>query len=84
MVGLKQTITRSEHRKELVAGDMWGYLVFEYQMLVNRLGEQATDFYTALQNRHREKFSWFGFVKDSLQELPQVCLSRCCFTSILL
>ncbi|KIK60401.1 hypothetical protein GYMLUDRAFT_225945 [Collybiopsis luxurians FD-317 M1] len=73
MSGLRQAIRRSVHRKEIVAGDMWEYLLSEYRRCVAALGEDVADFIETLHNHYtRRHFSVAQMLRQPLQELPQI------------
>jgi hypothetical protein len=91
MEGLKRLISTSTHRKELVAGGLAAYLTsgasspflgqgrtdlfVEYRNLVDRLGNRATDFWSAYFDHTTERvFQPMRLLRISLMELPQVRL----------
>jgi hypothetical protein len=91
MEGLKRLVGSSKHRKELVAGGLAAYLTagalspllefncidlfVEYHNLVDRLGDSASDFWSAYVEAYNDRvFQPVRLLKLPMNELPQVRL----------
>ncbi|KAH9164213.1 HlyB/MsbA family ABC transporter [Lactarius sanguifluus] len=73
MEGLKRLISRSTHRKELVAGGLTEYLTAEYRGLVDRLGDRASDFWSIYTNSFTyDALQPMRLLRLPLGELPQI------------
>ncbi|KAJ7151708.1 P-loop containing nucleoside triphosphate hydrolase protein [Mycena filopes] len=73
MVGMARVVNDPQHRKELVAGGMSEYLVSSYRAAVDRVGNQATDFFEAFRTHTvTNRLSLTAFLSDPLRELPQI------------
>ncbi|KAI9507419.1 HlyB/MsbA family ABC transporter [Russula earlei] len=73
MEGLKQLVSRSKHRKEVVAGGLAECLTAEYSNLVDRLGDSASDFWSAYMSRQSDRsFHPVRLLRLPLSELPQI------------
>ncbi|KAF8724831.1 hypothetical protein AX14_008579 [Amanita brunnescens Koide BX004] len=49
--GLKRTVNDPSHRKEMVAGNMWKYMLAEYAQSIQHLPHRAGDFFGLLADR---------------------------------
>lgn len=88
MEGLKRAVNDASHRKEIVAGGMWEYMVsgrvfrhvfpitsddcVEYRLAVQKLGNRAGDFNYLRLLKAREGFDISSLLQLPLRELPQV------------
>ncbi|KAH8996475.1 HlyB/MsbA family ABC transporter [Lactarius hatsudake] len=73
MEGLKRLISRSTHRKELIAGGLTEYLTAEYRGLVDRLGDRASDFWSIYTNSFTyDALQPMRLLRLPLGELPQI------------
>ncbi|KAF9456687.1 P-loop containing nucleoside triphosphate hydrolase protein [Collybia nuda] len=73
MEGMKRLVSDPIHRKEIVAGGMWEYLLKDYKEAVERVADKAGDFYAALSvHRSRDKMRISTFLQDLFRELPQI------------
>ncbi|KAF8640677.1 hypothetical protein AX17_000333 [Amanita inopinata Kibby_2008] len=71
--GLKQTISGAVHRKEIVAGNMWKYMLSQYIQGIQKVGDRAGDFFEGLASRRTwANLSLMNILRDPFQELPQV------------
>ncbi|TFK38612.1 P-loop containing nucleoside triphosphate hydrolase protein [Crucibulum laeve] len=71
--GLKRAIAEPSHRKEIVAGGMWPYLLSQYQHGVNIIADRAGDFFEAASaHRTRDRLSFSSMLQDPFKELPQI------------
>ncbi|PFH50719.1 hypothetical protein AMATHDRAFT_75408 [Amanita thiersii Skay4041] len=71
--GLKQAVTGVDHRKEIVAGNMWRYLLAQYTFGIQRVADRAGDFFEVLGSRRTStQLSPMNILRDAFQELPQV------------
>jgi len=74
MQGLKQAVSMEKHRKEIVAGDMWGYMYREYTRCSNLLGRSAGEFFALLaEYRANKRLGVLEFLREPMRELPLVC-----------
>ncbi|KAK7064847.1 ABC transporter related protein [Favolaschia claudopus] len=72
-IGLARAVHQELHRKELVAGGMFEYLVSSYRQATERLGSRATDFFEAYAiHNMKNRLNLTGFLSDPLRELPQI------------
>ncbi|KAK0202956.1 P-loop containing nucleoside triphosphate hydrolase protein [Desarmillaria ectypa] len=72
--GLKRLIINPTHRKEIVAGGMWEYLLREYTTSVWRVGDAGGDFWP-LYSSQTARDSYLSFLQDPLRELPQIAFT---------
>ncbi|KAL1709422.1 P-loop containing nucleoside triphosphate hydrolase protein [Schizophyllum commune] len=71
--GLKKTISTTAHRKEIVAGGLWNYMLTAYAQGIKRLGTRAGDFFDLQSElRTRDRLSLFTLLAEPLKELPQI------------
>ncbi|KAF8508693.1 P-loop containing nucleoside triphosphate hydrolase protein [Gautieria morchelliformis] len=75
MEGFRKLAETAEHRKELVAGNLQNYIVSEFKAARDRIGiDSDMSFHLAhrylYQGRHA--FSLFSFLRQPMQELPQL------------
>ncbi|KAI0045399.1 P-loop containing nucleoside triphosphate hydrolase protein [Auriscalpium vulgare] len=76
MEGLKKLISSGRHRKELVAGGLSNSLEAEYRSLVDRLGENASDFWSQYHDdMNKARISFLNLVRLPFEELPQIAFS---------
>ncbi|KAJ7051170.1 P-loop containing nucleoside triphosphate hydrolase protein [Mycena amicta] len=72
-MGMAKLVHQQLHRQEIVAGGLGEYLISSYRQTAQRLGEHATDFYSAFQIVNiTNRFKWSTFISDPLAELPRV------------
>ncbi|KAK0432902.1 P-loop containing nucleoside triphosphate hydrolase protein [Armillaria borealis] len=72
--GLKRLIINPTHRKEIVAGGMWEYLLHEYTTSVWQVGDAGGDFWP-LYSSQKARDSYLSFLQDPLRELPQIAFT---------
>ncbi|GJJ09413.1 hypothetical protein Clacol_003635 [Clathrus columnatus] len=73
--GFKMLVNDEKYRKELVAGDLQNYILLEFHLAQENLGENGDlNFYEAQQElqKRRDMFSILPFLVSSLGELPTV------------
>ncbi|TRM62953.1 P-loop containing nucleoside triphosphate hydrolase protein [Schizophyllum amplum] len=71
--GLKKTISSTAHRKEIVAGGLWQYMLQAYADGIKRLGPRAGDFFDIQSElRTRDRLTLFSLLAEPLKELPQI------------
>ncbi|KAF8624812.1 hypothetical protein AX15_005699 [Amanita polypyramis BW_CC] len=72
--GLKRTVNDGSHRKEIVAGNLWKYMLAQYTQGVEQIADRAGDFYDVLAARHTWDSTSFinTLIKEPIQHLPQV------------
>ncbi|KIL71102.1 hypothetical protein M378DRAFT_156053 [Amanita muscaria Koide BX008] len=72
--GLKRAVNDPTHRKEIVAGGMWKYMLAQYSQGIERIADRAGDFFEVLNVRRTwAKLSVLNiFLLDPLRELPQI------------
>ncbi|KAJ3719796.1 P-loop containing nucleoside triphosphate hydrolase protein [Lentinula raphanica] len=71
--GLRKAVADASHRKEIVAGNMWQYMVAEYTRCITALGEDAAEFFDVYEMFNQQKFpSFTSIIRRPLQELPHV------------
>lgn len=86
MQGLKKLVSSSNHRKEIVAGGLWPYLLsckrfpcllrFPHLRSVFRdcteiVGDESGDFHEMFQHNRRQGMSFLSLLDEPLAELPQ-------------
>ncbi|KAF9266927.1 P-loop containing nucleoside triphosphate hydrolase protein [Marasmius fiardii PR-910] len=73
MEGLKRTIGSMSHRKEIVAGGMWGYMHSEFLRCSNALGSKASAFFPMYNLvMVGDRFPFSRVLRVPLKELPQI------------
>ncbi|KAF8876487.1 P-loop containing nucleoside triphosphate hydrolase protein [Infundibulicybe gibba] len=73
MEGMKRAVSDSSHRKEIVAGSMWEYLLSQYRESIAKIGDRAGDFFEAASaHRTRDRLSFVSLIQDPFRELPQI------------
>ncbi|TDL28942.1 P-loop containing nucleoside triphosphate hydrolase protein [Rickenella mellea] len=73
MEGVKDVVLQSDHRKEMVAGNMWEHLISEYDAARKRLGDAAGSFHEMLAlHKERTTLSLSSFLAEPIQEMPQI------------
>ncbi|KAE9391323.1 P-loop containing nucleoside triphosphate hydrolase protein [Gymnopus androsaceus JB14] len=71
--GLRKSVSAPAHRKEIVAGNMWEYMHSEYQRCINKLGEDAGEFWDVYATWNQRRFpSFTSIIRRPLHELPQI------------
>ncbi|TFK76612.1 P-loop containing nucleoside triphosphate hydrolase protein [Pluteus cervinus] len=71
--GLKRVVGDGAHRKEIVAGGIWQFLLAEYQQRAYILGDKAGSFFEAVTaSRSQESLTVVALVQEILPELPYI------------
>ncbi|TFK47933.1 P-loop containing nucleoside triphosphate hydrolase protein [Heliocybe sulcata] len=76
MEGLKRLVNNSEHRKEIVAGNLGEYLTEEYRRLSKQVGDHAMDFWeTKRYYESRAFLKLTSLLQTIVGEVPLVAFS---------
>ncbi|KAF9014908.1 P-loop containing nucleoside triphosphate hydrolase protein [Cyathus striatus] len=71
--GLKRAVSDMSHRKEIVAGGMWEYMLQQYRHGVENIADRAGDFFEAASaHRTKDRLSISSLLQDPFKELPQI------------
>ncbi|KAK2462113.1 hypothetical protein APHAL10511_006576 [Amanita phalloides] len=72
--GLKQTVNNPIHRKEMVVGNMWKYMLAQYTQCIQSVADHAGDFHDMLMTRDIWKVGSIinSLILESLPHLPQI------------
>lgn len=69
--GLKKAISDTAHRQEIVAGNMWKYMLESYRDCMHRLGDDAMGFFEAKEHMQR-RFRFSHILQNPINELPRI------------
>ncbi|KAF8350299.1 P-loop containing nucleoside triphosphate hydrolase protein [Amanita rubescens] len=72
--GLKRTVNEATHRKEMVAGNMWKYMLNEYAQSIQHFAGGARDFYDHFTSQQIQSLdgTMQSVISALLSRLPQI------------
>ncbi|KII86507.1 hypothetical protein PLICRDRAFT_44105 [Plicaturopsis crispa FD-325 SS-3] len=73
MQGMKHVVANPDHRKEVVANDLYSHLSAEFRKTVDRVGNDASEFPEARRTHiQRDRLTLKSLLNEPLQTLPEI------------